>query len=90
MKCPACGAADLEHDTRDLPYIYKGNQTVIPAVTADYCPECHESITDNAESERVMENMRIFAKATDFNAHTLNAYIKSFNGRVQEECLNEH
>lgn len=65
MKCPACGAADLEHDTRDLPYIYKGNQTVIPAVTADYCPVCHESMTDNAESERVMKIMQTFTKKID-------------------------
>lgn len=47
MKCPACGAAELEHDTHDLPYTYKGNQTVTPAVTADYCPLCHESITES-------------------------------------------
>ncbi|OWY41136.1 hypothetical protein CEK28_01445 [Xenophilus sp. AP218F] len=65
MKCPICGAAELEHDTRDLPYTYKGNHTVIPAVTADYCPVCNESITDNAESERVMEIMRIFANKID-------------------------
>lgn len=23
MKCPVCGAAELIHDTRDLPYTYK-------------------------------------------------------------------
>lgn len=23
MKCPSCGAAELIHDTRDLPYTYK-------------------------------------------------------------------
>lgn len=65
MKCPVCGAAELVHDTRDISYTYKGNQTVIPAVTADYCPVCNESITDNEESERVMELMRIFADRID-------------------------
>ena len=25
MKCPCCGAAELIHDTRDLPYSYKGD-----------------------------------------------------------------
>lgn len=30
MKCPVCGAAELIHDTRDLPYTYKGETTVIP------------------------------------------------------------
>lgn len=23
MKCPCCGAAELIHDTRDMPYTYK-------------------------------------------------------------------
>lgn len=32
MKCPACGAVKLVHDTRDMPYTHKGEPTVIPAV----------------------------------------------------------
>lgn len=60
MKCPACGAAELIHDTRDLPYTYKGETTVIPAVTADYCPACGESVTDMAETRRVMHEMQAF------------------------------
>ena len=62
MKCPVCGAAELIHDTRDLPYTYKGETTVIPAVTADFCPACGESITDMAETERVMREMQAFNK----------------------------
>lgn len=62
MKCPVCGAAKLIHDTRDLPYTYKGETTVIPAVTADFCPACNESITDMAETERVMREMQAFNK----------------------------
>ena len=62
MKCPVCGAAQLIHDTRDLPYTYKGETTVIPAVTADFCPACDESITDMAETERVMREMQAFNK----------------------------
>lgn len=62
MKCPVCGAAELIHDTRDLPYIYKGETTVIPAVTADFCPACDESITDMTETERVMREMQAFNK----------------------------
>lgn len=62
MKCPVCGAAELIHDTRDLPYTYKGETTVIPMVTADFCPACGESITDMAETERVMREMRAFSK----------------------------
>lgn len=62
MKCPCCGAAELIHDTRDLPYTYKGETTVIPSVTADFCPACNESLTDMAETDRVMREMQAFDK----------------------------
>ena len=62
MKCPLCGGADLIRDTRDIPYTYKGETTSIAAVTGDFCPACAESILDAAESERVMKDMRLFAK----------------------------
>ena len=62
MKCPVCGAAELIHDTRYLPYTYKGESTVIPAVTADFCPACDESITDMTETDRVMSEMQAFHK----------------------------
>ena len=62
MKCPVCGAAHLIHDTRDLPYTYKGEKTVIPAGTADFCSACDESITDMSETERVMREMQAFNK----------------------------
>ena len=62
MKCPVCGAAELIHDTRDLPYTYKGETTTITAVTADFCSACDESITDMPETERVMREMQAFNK----------------------------
>ncbi len=62
MKCPTCGAADLVHDTRDQPYSYKGEATVIPAVTADWCPACGESVTDPAETRRTMALMLAWNK----------------------------
>ena len=62
MKCPVCSAAELIHDTRDLPYTYKGETTVIAAVTGDFCPACAESILDAAQSNRVMREMRAFSK----------------------------
>ena len=62
MKCPSCGGAELIHDTRDLPYTYKGETTVIPAVTGDFCPACAESVLDATESDRVMREMRAFTK----------------------------
>ncbi|GHU29452.1 DNA-binding protein [Betaproteobacteria bacterium] len=62
MKCPVCGTTELIHDTRDLPYTYKGETTLIAAVTGDFCPACAESILDIGESERVMREMQIFSK----------------------------
>ena len=62
MKCPVCGAAQLIHDTRDLPYTYKSETTTISAVTGDFCPACDESITNMMETERVMREMQAFNK----------------------------
>jgi HTH-type transcriptional regulator/antitoxin MqsA len=62
MKCPVCGAVELIHDTRDIPYTYKGETTSIPAVSGDFCPACAESVLDATESDRVMREMRAFSK----------------------------
>ncbi len=62
MKCPVCGAAELIHDTRDLPFTYKGESTLISGVTGDFCPACAESILDPSESNRVMREMQAFTK----------------------------
>ena len=52
MKCPNCGAANLIHDTRDLPYTYKGESTTIPEVTGEYCPACGEVVLDREPGDR--------------------------------------
>ncbi len=62
MKCPVCGAAELIRDTRDIAYTYKGESTVISAVTADFCNACDESITDASQTKRVMDLMLAFNK----------------------------
>lgn len=62
MKCPSCAAGELVYDTRDVPYTYKGETTVIPAVTGDFCPACDEVITDAEESKRTMALMLEFNK----------------------------
>lgn len=61
MKCPTCGNAELLHDTRELPYSYKGESTIIPAVTGDFCTACDEVVLDASESERVMSEMKNFS-----------------------------
>jgi len=61
MKCPACGAAELIHDTRDIPFTYKG-ETAVLKTTGDFCPACGESVHDWDDSERVMGEMQAFVK----------------------------
>ena len=60
MRCPNCGAADLVQDTRDLPYAYKGEKTVVPAVAGGWCPACGEVVLDHNEAARVSEAMNTF------------------------------
>jgi HTH-type transcriptional regulator / antitoxin MqsA len=60
MKCPACGAAKLVHDTRDTLYTYKGESTTLPTVNGDFCPACGEAVLDAKESRRINTLMREF------------------------------
>ena len=69
MKCPYCGKAELKKGKRDMPYIYKGEQTLIKAVRGDFCPACDEIVLDNSESERTSELM------LKFNKEVNSAYI---------------
>ena len=62
MKCQICARAELVHDIRDIPYTYKGETTVIPTVTGDFCPACGEVVLTMAESNRVSALMLEFNK----------------------------
>ena len=69
MKCPNCVNQDMALDTRDLPYTYKGEQTLIPQVTGEYCPACDEAIFDPDEAQRASEAMLAFNKQV--NGHSV-------------------
>ncbi len=62
MKCPVCGAAKLMQDTRDLPYTYKGEVTVIPAVTGEFCPACDEVLLNREQGDRYSELLGTFQR----------------------------
>lgn len=62
MKCPACGGAELLRDTRDVPYVYKGESTEIPALEGDFCPACAEVMLDASESDRYGAAVKAFIK----------------------------
>lgn len=62
MKCLCCGVAELIHDTRDMPYTYKGENTIIPAVTGDFCPACGEVILNREYGDRYSEMVGFFQR----------------------------
>jgi HTH-type transcriptional regulator / antitoxin MqsA len=62
VKCPNCGVADLVHDVRDMPYIYKGEATVFAQVAGGYCPACGEGVFDAATSRAISAEMKAFGK----------------------------
>ena len=68
MKCPICIEQEMIHDTRDIPYTYKGETTVIPTVIGDFCPSCDEAVFDAEESQRVSEAMLEFNKQVNASA----------------------
>ncbi len=60
MRCPVCAVAELVHDTRDLPYTYKGEATTFADVAGDYCPACGECVLDASESARMSAALLAF------------------------------
>jgi len=62
MQCLSCGAAELVADSRDIPYSYKGESTIIPDAKGDFCPACGEVFFDNDESQRISAEMLTFNK----------------------------
>jgi HTH-type transcriptional regulator/antitoxin MqsA len=60
MNCITCGGVALQAETRDVPYTYKGETTVIPAVTGEFCGECGETVLDAAVSRKVSGAMLAF------------------------------
>lgn len=62
MKCPVCGAVELIHDTRDISYAYKGESTMIPAVTGEFCPGCGEVVLNREHGDRYSEMIGVFQR----------------------------
>ena len=81
MKCPACGAAELISDTRDMPYTYKGASTTIESVSGEFCPQCNEVVLDVSESTRASELMMQFNK--EINATHVDP---QFIAQVRKNC----
>lgn len=82
MRCPSCGGAELIHDTRPMPYTYKGESTVVEDVTGDYCPACGEAVLEMGES------VRTSALMLDFNQEVNAAAVDpTFIASVRKKLL---
>ena len=81
MKCPSCGAAELIHDTRDVPYVYKGEATVIPSVTGDFCPACDEIVLERGQGDRYGELVSAFQRQVN-SAYVDPAYIAAVRRKL--------
>ncbi len=60
MNCPRCEVAELIHETRDMPCVYKSETTTIQAVTGDFCPACGAVILNREQHTRYSELLRHF------------------------------
>ena len=65
MNCPVCASADLVQATRDLPYIFKGQSTVLPAARGAFCQACGEGVFEWAESNRLSAALLAFHHAVN-------------------------
>lgn len=80
--CPVCGAPSPVHDTRDVSYTYKGNETVIPSVTGDFCDECGEITLDHDAVDPYMAKVGEFQRQV--NAIRIDpAYILAVRKKLQ-------
>jgi HTH-type transcriptional regulator/antitoxin MqsA len=66
MKCPACGAAELIQDTRNVAYAYKGEATEIARVEGDYCPECGEIVLNQVSGDQYSHLIGKFQRQVNF------------------------
>lgn len=82
MKCPGCGGAVLQHDTRDIEYEYKGRKTIIEAITGDYCGACGEAVLDDEAGDKYMAAITAFNR--EVNAQETDpAFIASTRKRLK-------
>jgi len=70
MNCPNCGAASVVHETRDLPYTYKGQTTTIHGIEGDYCDACGDAVFSREAGDRYGAAVQAFIKQVNAGAGT--------------------
>lgn len=68
MNCPTCGAASVVHETRDLPYTYKGQTTTIHGIEGDYCDACGDAVFTREAGDRYGAAIQAFIKQVNASA----------------------
>lgn len=64
-ECLNCGEKNMDHTVRDVPYTYKGNDTIIPDITGWHCSHCGEVEFDPGEGVRFANAIKQFAEKID-------------------------
>jgi HTH-type transcriptional regulator/antitoxin MqsA len=68
MNCPICGAGSVVHETRDLPFTYKGQTTTIRDIEGDYCDECNDAVFTREAGDRYGAAIQAFIKQVNASA----------------------
>lgn len=68
MKCPSCGGAELISMVRDVPYSYKGHETIITNINGEHCPLCDEFVVGYADGTRLSEGMLALNRSVNMRA----------------------
>jgi len=60
-ECLNCGQQEMAYSEKDVPYSYKGHDTIIPLVKGWHCPDCGEVEFEAGEGVRFAELIEKFA-----------------------------
>lgn len=63
--CLNCEKGEMVHGVRDVPYEYRGQQTIISKVSGWHCSVCEEIEFDKGEGTRFSEEIRKFSDEVD-------------------------
>lgn len=66
--CPKCGAPSPVYANNDMPYTYKGQTTMIPAVAGYRCSNCGEVTLDHEAVDRYSSLVGQFQMKVDGEA----------------------
>lgn len=63
--CLNCEKGEMNHNTRDVVYEYRGHQTIVPKISGWFCNNCEEIEFDKGEGKRYAEAIECFSQKVD-------------------------